>query len=260
MNISKSIGVFDSGMGGISVLGDLIEKMPEENFIYYGDSANAPYGEKSKSDVRKLTIAACDFLISKGVKAIVIACNTATSASIVELREKYDIPIIGMEPAIKPAIEDDAHKTIAVMATDLTLKEDKFNVLVETLSGEEDIIRVPCPEIVKLVEEGIIDGDRMEDVIEACFTRAKAKDFGSVVLGCTHYLFVKNVIERVFPNTDIYHGNYGTVNRVSQLLKERNELKTVKAGGLKNCRIYSSSDDHYMIKRMLKLLNKYLIS
>lgn len=258
MNKKLAIGVFDSGMGGISVLGDLMKYFPNESFIYFGDSINAPYGVKTKAAVKALTIQACDFLIDKGVKAIVIACNTATSASIQSLRNTYSIPIIGMEPAIKPAIEKWKAGNIAVMATPLTLEEDKFNHLLDRLSGEMNILKVPCPEIVELVEIGIISGDVVESQILSCFQRRNAENISEIVLGCTHYLFIKKVIEGLFPDCIIYDGNYGTVKQVERLLGNENTLMQPN-NGLESCQLYSSDDGEKTVILMENMLKQYLL-
>ena len=135
-NSKKAIGVFDSGLGGISVLRDLKKLMPNEDFIYFGDSAYAPYGIKTKDEITKRCVEIIDFFIEKGVKAVVIACNTATSASANYLRKKYkDLPIIGMEPALKVATQGVKNNNIVVMATPLTLKEKKFETLMHKFRG-----------------------------------------------------------------------------------------------------------------------------
>jgi glutamate racemase len=132
LNKNSSIGVFDSGLGGLSVLATLQKLLPNESYIYVGDSKNAPYGTKSKEEVLELSRQICNQLVSLDVKAIVIACNTATSAAVNQLREEYDIPIIGMEPAVKPALRQSKGK-VAVLATEMTLKEEKFQKLIESL-------------------------------------------------------------------------------------------------------------------------------
>lgn len=151
------IGFFDSGLGGISVLKESIKLLPNENFIYFGDSINAPYGSKSIEEIRELTNKAIEFLISKNVKAIVIACNTATSASVNELRDKYskDIPILGIEPALKPASLSNKKGSIVVMATERTLSEKKFFDLMDKVAKQRDVIKLPCPSLVKFVENEI---------------------------------------------------------------------------------------------------------
>ena len=155
-NSKKAIGVFDSGLGGISVLRDLKELMPNENFIYYGDSAYAPYGVKTKDEITKRCVEIIEFFIEKGVKAVVIACNTATSASANYLRKKYkDLPIIGMEPALKVATQGVKNNNIVVMATPLTLKEKKFEKLMNNFMGNNNVIKMPCPKLVEIVENDL---------------------------------------------------------------------------------------------------------
>ena len=157
-NKEKSIGVFDSGLGGISVLKELREAMPSEKFIYYGDSANAPYGIKTKEEITERCEKIIEFFLKEGVKAIVIACNTATSAAANVLREKYsNLPIIGMEPALKVAADGKIDNTIVVMATPLTLREEKFNNLMSQYDDDNIVIKMPCPELVNIVENDLLD-------------------------------------------------------------------------------------------------------
>ena len=131
-NKRRPIGFFDSGVGGLSVMREALKIMPNEDYIYFGDSKNAPYGTRTVDEVRKLTFDAVDFLLSKGVKGIVIACNTATSAAVAALRMEYpELPIVGIEPALKPAVELNKEGSILIMATSMTLKEKKFNNLME---------------------------------------------------------------------------------------------------------------------------------
>lgn len=228
---SDPIGIFDSGIGGISVVNTLRECMPEENIIYYGDSLYAPYGTKKIEDVRKRVEEISKYLLSKKVKAIVIACNTATSTSAALLREKYDIPIIGMEPALKPAV-DDGHKTIAVMATELTLKEKKFSDLMDRFTDNK-ILKVPASMLVDLVEHGKIDKESVYKSLDIAFDGIKIKTLDAVVLGCTHFLFAKDLIKN-YPNlrAQIYHGNYGTVNHLKNILLNRDLLQEGKRGTL----------------------------
>ena len=147
----KPIGVFDSGVGGISVLKEAVKLLPKEDFIYFGDSKNAPYGTKKVEEVIELSFTAVDFLLKHGVKAVVVACNTATSAAIESLRQKYiDIPIIGIEPALKPAVELNKRGKIIIMATPMTLLENKFQSLMKTYEKEIDIETLPCVGLVEL--------------------------------------------------------------------------------------------------------------
>lgn len=217
------IGVFDSGMGGITVLADLVEAMPEENFIYFGDSANAPYGTKDPDQVLELTDRAVGALVGRGAKLVVIACNTATSVAVDRLREKYPVPIVGMEPAVKPAVESEAGGDVAVLATPMTLRLDKFNHLVDRLGGESArILKIPAPELVELIEHGTFEGEQINSCLRGYFKQVDRKAIRSVVLGCTHYLYLKDAIRHVLGDqVVVYDGNRGTVNRVIQILEER---------------------------------------
>jgi len=251
-----AIGVFDSGMGGISVLASLITSMPYEKFIYYGDSLHAPYGIKSVEEVINLSISVCDLLISKGVKAIVVACNTATSAAIKVLREKYNIPIIGMEPAIKPAIEVARDKKVLVMATPITLKEKKFYELTKRLAIEDKIIKLPAPELVEIVESGNIEGTIPEAQIKEYFSNLNLEEIGSVVLGCTHFVFLSEVIKNFLgPHIYLIDGNMGTAKHLKNILLSKSLLRTTSSKN-GNIEIFNSSDDE-MIMGLSRFLLDY---
>jgi len=214
------IGIFDSGMGGISVLATLMKELPNETFIYFGDSINAPYGTKSVDEVRQLTIRACDFLVSQNVKAIVVACNTATSAAIKDLRARYTIPVVGMEPALKPAVELNNTGSIAVMATPMTLKESKFEKLMNRYMDAYEIVKVPCPELVQLVEDNHVNDPQIKSAIKKCFESVELRELDSIVLGCTHYVFLKRAMEQVVgSHVKLIDGNLGTARQVLRLLK-----------------------------------------
>ena len=190
-NSKKAIGVFDSGLGGISVLRDLKELMPNEDFIYFGDSAYAPYGVKTKEQITERCVEIIDFFISKGVKAVVIACNTATSASANYLRKKYkNLPIIGMEPALKVATQGVKNNNIVVMATPLTLKEKKFETLMHKFRGNNKVVKMPCPKLVEIVENDLLDDKNIViDQLKDYYKDVNMDNLDSVVLGCTHFIF-----------------------------------------------------------------------
>ncbi|MBQ3423082.1 MAG: glutamate racemase [Romboutsia sp.] len=227
-NDSRPIGVFDSGMGGISVLRELAKTIPNENYIYYGDSAFAPYGIKSKEEIIERCINICELLISKNVKMIIIACNTATSAAADILREKYkNIPIIGMEPALNLATKNNNNKNIMVMATPMTLKQSKFNDLLERCKNDNIIIKMPCPELVTIVEEDRInDIDCVEKQLKKYFfneVNEEISNIDSIVLGCTHFIFYKSYINKILgDSTVILDGNAGTVKNVLNILIQKN--------------------------------------
>lgn len=235
------IGVFDSGVGGISVLKESLKVLPFEDFIYFGDSINAPYGTKSIDEVRQLTFNAVDFLLDEGVKAVVIACNTATSAAIDALREKYrGIPIIGIEPALKPAVEVSKGKSIIIMATPMTLSEKKFSNLMEKYNKEVSIIPLPCAGLVEMIESGIIEGDEIQNYLKDKLKDFLHLDIASIVLGCTHYPFIKNELLKIIgEETIIIDGSLGTVNQLRRQLETNNLLNHKKTKGI--ITIYNSA-------------------
>lgn len=218
---TRSIGIFDSGLGGISVLRDMVQLMPNENYIYYGDSANAPYGTKKPSDILALSKGCTDFLLARDVKAIVIACNTATSVAAEAIRREHpDIPIIGIEPALKPAVLWKEHDRVAVMATPATLSLPKFCQLMKQFSRQAVIYPIPCPGLMEYVERGIFDGEELEAFVHGLLDPYVERGIDAVVLGCTHYPFVEKVIQRVVGDeVKLFAGSHGTAMELARRLK-----------------------------------------
>ncbi len=213
------IGVFDSGVGGISVLRELVRLMPGENYIYLGDGKNAPYGTKSHEQILGYANSCADYLVEKGIKALVVACNTATSVCIDHLRKKYpDMHVVGIEPAIKPALECAQNSVIAVMATPVTLSEKKFASSLERCDCDKRLVLMPCPGLMEIVEEGLYESKAAYEYLKELFGDEQKPD--AVVLGCTHYPFLKNAIESVLPGVRIYDGGEGTARRLKQLLEK----------------------------------------
>ncbi|WP_346962089.1 glutamate racemase [Clostridium sp.] len=250
-----SIGFFDSGVGGISVLKESIKLLPKENYIYIGDSLNAPYGVKTPEEVRKLTFNMVDKLISMNVKAIVVACNTATSIAIDELRKNYkEIPIIGIEPALKPAVENYGNGIIVIMATPVTLSENKFSKLRERYNKASDIISMPCDGLVEIIEDGNIKGEVVEGYLRNRFKDVPKEKVSSVVLGCTHYPFIKEALVNVI-NDDvaIIDGSLGTVKQLKRKLEQKGLLNTNNEQG--TVKIFNSKDDEDLIELSYKLLD-----
>ncbi len=215
----RPIGIFDSGIGGITVLAEAARTMPGQRFIYFGDTANAPYGTKDVQRVVQLSMKAAGFLMDRNIKALIVACNTATSAAIDQLREALDIPVIGMEPALKPAVETGQGGTVVVMATSLTLREKKFSQLMEKYSSRASIIPMPCPGLVELIEAGIWEGKKIKDFLSKRFSGLRINDITDIVLGCTHYVFIKDEIQRFFDQrVRIVDGNQGTARQLRRIL------------------------------------------
>ena len=224
--MTRPIAFFDSGIGGITVLHEALRLLPDEDYIYYADTLNAPYGTREKHEVKKLVSDAVDFIVQKEVKAVVIACNTATSAAVEDLRRTYSIPIIGMEPAVKPAVEKNgrAHKRVIVTATPLTLKEEKLRNLIDRVDNEHIVDLLPLPDLVKFAERYEFSGEDVYAYIQEEFSSYDLQQYGTVVLGCTHFIYFKKMLTDILPShIDIIDGNKGTVNNLKKIIENRRE-------------------------------------
>ena len=194
----QPIGIFDSGVGGISVMSHIQCLLPNESLAYLADSLNAPYGIKSNEFITERSKAAINFLIKEqSAKLIVMACNTATASSINNLRQVFQVPIIGMEPAIKPATQATICKKVGVLATNGTLGSTKFSALLESYSGNIDFYTQPCPGLVELIEEGNINSSSTKNLIQKYLNPLIERKVATVVLGCTHYIFIRKLIENI---------------------------------------------------------------
>ncbi len=228
------IAVFDSGLGGLSVLRALVRLMPGEKFIYFGGSANAPYGCRSTEEIRRLTLNHAKRLFSQGAKALVVACNTATSAAIDELRRSYPHKIIiGIEPALKPAVDRFPGGKILVMATDATLREQKFAALLSRYATDCDIHKCPCPELVAFVERGELDSPKLHEVLRKELAGHLEPLPQGAVLGCTHYPFLKTAISRVLGEQCIlFDGSEGTATQTRRRLELAGLLSPLEKGSI----------------------------
>ena len=223
------VGVFDSGVGGISTLREMIHELPEERFIYYGDMAHAPYGTKSTGEVIRCVWEVVNRLLGKNIKALVIACNTATGAAASELRGKLTIPVVGMEPALKPASKARKNGSVLVLATPLTLQQEKFENLMKQYG--EGAVKVPCPGLMEIVEAD--DGAAALQYLREMFSRFDLNQVDAVVLGCTHYVFLKDMIRDLLPERiAITDGNKGTARQVRRVLADRGLLNTEGPGSV----------------------------
>ena len=225
------IGVFDSGVGGISVLQHLVRQMPSERFLYFGDSANAPYGTRPTQEIRDLTFRAAQHLLDRGCKALVLACNTATSAAAKELRLALpDTIIIGIEPALKPAATQFPGGTVGVMATPATLRDgSKFTRLLAKYEDACTVIKIPAPGLVELVEHGKAESPETEALLRQLLEPWNGKLDG-LVLGCTHYPFAAPVISRIMPETVLFDGGEGTARHTRRRLAEAGLLRDEGTG------------------------------
>ncbi|MBN1903930.1 MAG: glutamate racemase [Deltaproteobacteria bacterium] len=199
-NDVRPVGVFDSGVGGLSVLRCMREELPNEDFLYVADSGYAPYGDKLAEYIEKRAFTITQFLIKEGAKAIVVACNTATAVAIAKLRSAFDIPIIGMEPGVKPAIAATQCKVVGIMATTETLKSEKFRLLVNRFCNDCTIVTQACPGLVEQVERFDLEGKKTCELLKRYVGELLEKGVDIIVLGCTHYPFLSGIIQKIAGN------------------------------------------------------------
>ncbi|MGP1570105.1 MAG: glutamate racemase [Eubacteriales bacterium] len=248
------IGVFDSGLGGISVLKAILKELPNERYIYFGDSANAPYGTKEKEQIVELTEKNINMFIKMGAKAVVLACNTATSMAAKTLRHKYrELPIIGVEPAIKPAALENKGKKIVIMATPATVKGVQFVELAKRFKDCANLVPLACPGLMEFVERGEFESKNLYDYLQEKLESEIKKDLAAVVLGCTHYPFIKKAISNVAgKDVKIYDGSNGTARQLVRVLREKNLISKTGDSSLE---ILNSASEEF-VKRAYMLLEK----
>ena len=249
--IDSYIGVFDSGVGGISVLRHLVRLLPEERFLYLGDSANAPYGTKSREEVCALSFAVAEKLLNRGIKALVVACNTATSAAILQLRQAYpDLIVVGIEPALKLAADRFPGGDLGVMATPMTLREEKFAALLQRFAHSGSIHTFPAPGLVELIEQGKANSPEAEALLREILGEYAGK-LDALVLGCTHYPFAAGAITRVLgEETVLLDGGEGTARETRRRLAEAGLLRR----GAGEVIIENSAGDEALIRLSHRLL------
>ena len=245
------VGMFDSGVGGLSVLRQAVKELPNESFLFFGDTLNAPYGTKTREEVLSLSRRAVEMLLGRGCKAIVIACNTATSAAAGALRAEYPhLPIIGMEPALKPASMLRSGGVILSLATPGTIAGEKYISLMARYG--DGVVSLPCPGLMEFVERLETDGPALEDYLLRQIGPYLDRQIDAVVLGCTHYVFLRPVLSRMLPGTPLIDGNEGTVRQLKNRLEETGLRADADNKG--TVELLSSGGEE-AIKRMEKLLN-----
>ncbi|WNM19320.1 glutamate racemase [Flavobacterium capsici] len=225
MTNNNPIGLFDSGIGGTSIWKEINELLPNENTIYLADSKNAPYGQKSKDEIIALSIKNTEFLLNMNCKIIVVACNTATTNAIKELRAKYDVPFIGIEPAIKPAALKSETHTIGILATKGTLSSDLFHQTAEKFH-ETKIIEQIGFGLVPLIENGDINSKEMNDLLKTYLNPMIEANIDYLVLGCSHYPYLIPQIKKILPkNIKIIDSGEAVARQTKNILQEKNKLK-----------------------------------
>lgn len=245
----RPIGVFDSGVGGIGTLAAMMREMPEERFLFYGDTANAPYGTKTREECMACVERVMAHLLAQDVKAVVIACNTATSVAAAELRARHELPIIGIEPALKPAHEMRRSGSILVLATPMTLRLEKFRALYERYG--EGAVPLPCPGLMELVETEA--HEQAKRYLLELFAPFDLAQVDAVVLGCTHYVFLRPILREILPETVmVLDGNDGTARQLRRVLTTRGLLSDGPGGAL----LETSGDPETVLPIMRRLLER----
>ena len=213
------IGIFDSGIGGLSVLHEAYHRLPEQEYIFYADTDHVPYGKRDPKEIVGYVRDSANFLKEQGVDAIVIACNTATSVAVRILRQEMDLPIVGMEPAVKPAVEQTDQRRVLVMATPVTLRESKLKSLIERVDEHHRVDLLPMPELVRFAETEQFDTEELREYLKAQFGTIHPEEYSALVLGCTHFNYFKDLYRGFFPeDTALLDGNDGTIRYLAHLL------------------------------------------
>lgn len=254
------IGFMDSGLGGLSVLREAVRIMPAEDFVYYGDSLHAPYGTKEQTVIRDLTFDVVEKLWKRGIKGLAVACNTATSAAVRQLRVAYpDLPIVGIEPAIKPAVSGNRGGTILVMATPMTIRQEKYHALLARYKGEAQIVSVPCEGLMEFVEKGSTEGEELDRYLEIHLAPFLTQDTEAIVLGCTHYPFLKRHLRKYLEKKyredhtiRLLDGSLGTSLELKRRLMEKQLLREEDRIG--QVEILNSTGKPEMIELSYRLL------
>ena len=218
------IGIYDSGIGGLSVLHRALKKMPEAEFIYYADTKHVPYGEKTREQIKGYVEEVLNFLIAKEVDAIVIACNTATSVATKEFRGEFAVPIVGMEPAVKRALKlyQDMQKRILVTATPVTIAGEKLHSLLEKVDTEHEVDLAPLPKLVRFAEAGRFQDPEVDEYLKNSLQSYTLNQYAAVVLGCTHFNYFKQSFRKIFPGEiHFVDGNEGTLRQLRRVFPEQ---------------------------------------
>lgn len=246
---NRPIGVFDSGIGGLTVLKEIVEQLPGEDIIYFGDTARIPYGTRSKETVIKYVTQSFEFLMTKNIKAIVVGCNTASALALEEVKDKFNIPIIGVvNPGAKAAVSITKNNIIGVIGTEGTINSDSYQKTIRKNLPTAEVIGIPCPLFVPIVEEGWENSDVADVAAEKYLLELREHNIDTLVLGCTHYPALRYTIGKVMgEGVKLVNPAYETAKQTKNLLKEASLLNEKIEGGNHN---YYVSDDPDKFKRI----------
>ncbi len=241
------IGIFDSGIGGVTIFREILKELPNYNYIYYSDSLNNPYGDKSPQELLKITRNICKYLIDKGCKIIVIACNTASAMCKDALREEFKVPIIAVEPALKMVYDNAIKGNTLIMATKGTTDSKNFKELYQKYGNQMSILE--CPGLADLIEE-----DNIPQIKEYLLKRKEYfQNIDNLVLGCTHYPLIEDILKELFNISHFYEGSKGVTNHLKEVISKSNVKETAK-----NLQFVDSSNSKLKEARFYRILNTYL--
>ncbi len=250
--MNKPIGVFDSGVGGLTVLKELTELLPNESFVYFADSMNAPYGNKSKTEIVKLSANIIDFLVSLDCKLIVVACNTATAAAVNIMRKKYKLPIVGLEPAVKPACLLTKTKHIGVLATKGTFLGNHFKNTSEKYKDYVEIHLQVAKGLVELAENGVFEGEKVDELLSKYILPMKNANVDQLVLGCTHYpLFYEAIFAITGNSINIIESGKAVARRTKDVLEINKMINLIQ--NTQKLRFYASKETIAINNVVIKL-------
>ena len=255
MNNTRPVGVFDSGVGGLSVWKEIVKILPNESVIYYADSANCPYGSKTEKEIIKLAVEIVEFLIEKDCKIIVVACNTATAAAIDFLRKKFKIPFIGMEPAVKPASLKSKTKSIGVLATEGTFNGRLYQETSERFAKDVEVNIKVGDKLVDIVENGIIYEKSTKDYINQLIQPFIENNIDHLVLGCTHYPFLMPVLKDILPSNVVILDPAPAVARQTYNILEHKNLMNNNLPNVKY-EFYTTGNGEILDKFLKRLIEK----
>jgi glutamate racemase len=250
---SGSIGILDSGVGGLSVMRHIAKELPHEDVLFFADSIHCPYGRRTYDEIQNLTSGIAHFLVSQGAKIVVVACNTASAAALEHLRERFDVPVVGMEPALKPAAEHSGSKVVGVIATEVTFQGALFASLMERFSNGVDVLTRSCPGLVEQVEAGLVAAPTTREMLEACLAPMVEAGVDSLVLGCTHYPFLRPLMEEILGDgVEIFDPGLAVARQTAKVLDKDGLLRQ---GGEGQYTFYTSGSPH-RFARMLEELTE----
>lgn len=225
MGSHMPVGVFDSGVGGLTILDELLRELPDERYIYFGDTGNCPYGVRSEREIQELSAAAARFLIERGAKIVVVACNTASVSALATLRAEFPLPFVGVVPAVKPAAERTRVGRVGIASTEASARGDYLKGLIRQHANGVQVLAVGCPRLVELAEAGLLDAPETESAVREYLAPLLAAGIDELVLGCTHFPAMRAVFERVVgPEVEVIDSGAAIARQARRVLAERNLL------------------------------------